>query len=94
MKDVICTIGLLMDLFEVIEFDCIIPLQAFSKMCRQNGLTFEKNFKVIIRRMNSRNTRTICKMPCFKKICLNIKTRDGMDILEFLLGSKRGEPKE
>ena len=79
---------------KVIGFDCIIPLPAFSKRFSHNGFTFEKNFEVILGGMNSVNTRTICKMPCFEKICLNIKTRDGIDILESLLRSKRGEPNE
>jgi len=59
MKKGIGVVGLLMDLFEVIKFDSIIPLPALAKRRSQNGFTFEKDFKVIFWRMNGRNTRTI-----------------------------------
>jgi len=94
MKDSISIIGLLIELFEIIKFDGIIPLPALSKMCSQNRFTFEKNFYVILWRMNGGNAITICKMPSFEKVCLNINTRNGIDILDALFGSKREKPKK
>ena len=91
MKDAICIVSLLMNLFKIIKFDSIIPLLAFAKRCSQNGFIFKDNFDIILRRMNRGNTRTILKMPDFEKICLNIDTGNSINILYTLFGSKRRE---
>jgi len=47
LKDGVCVVDLLMDLFKVIKFDWLIPLPALMKRCSQDGITFEKVFEVI-----------------------------------------------
>ena len=84
MKDGTYIVSLLMNLFKIIKFGSIIPLPAFAKRCSQNGFTFEDNFDIILRRMNRGNSRTILKMPDFKKISLDIETRNGVNILDTL----------
>jgi len=37
IEDDICIVGLLMDLLEMIKFDCIIPLSAFAKGVAKMG---------------------------------------------------------
>ena len=76
IEDSIGIFSLMMNVFDIINFDCIIPPLTFFARRSMNSLFLSNNlYRLCCRQMDGKHPRSICKVPSFTSTSLNIKAR-------------------